>query len=77
VLSDALPLEGVPTGVTRVANRCALKNHLYESLNHGFMRVMTNLCGLNMLEYVSTLEKKIPTIAAKESALIALAIYQI
>jgi hypothetical protein len=29
VLSDALPLEGVPTGVTRVANKCALKNHLY------------------------------------------------
>jgi hypothetical protein len=29
VLSDVLPLEGVPTGVTRVANRCALKNHLY------------------------------------------------
>ena len=29
VLFDALPLEGVPTGVTRVANRCALKNHLY------------------------------------------------
>jgi hypothetical protein len=29
VLSDALPLEGVPTGVTRVVNRCALKYHLY------------------------------------------------
>ena len=29
VLSDALQLEGVPIGVTRVANRCALKNHLY------------------------------------------------
>jgi hypothetical protein len=29
VLSDALPLEGVPTGVTRVANICALKYHLY------------------------------------------------
>jgi hypothetical protein len=29
VLSDALPLEGVPTGVTRVAIRCALKYHLY------------------------------------------------
>jgi hypothetical protein len=29
VLSDALPLKGVPTGVTRVANRCALKYHLY------------------------------------------------
>jgi hypothetical protein len=29
VLSDALALEGIPTGVTRVANRCALKYHLY------------------------------------------------
>ena len=29
VLFDALPLEGVPTGVTRVANKCALKYHLY------------------------------------------------
>jgi hypothetical protein len=29
VLSDALPLEGVPTKVTRVANKCALKYHLY------------------------------------------------
>jgi hypothetical protein len=29
VLSDVLPLEGVPTGVTRVANICALKYHLY------------------------------------------------
>ena len=29
VLSNALPLEWVPTGVTRVTNRCALKNHLY------------------------------------------------
>jgi len=29
VFSDALPVEGVPIGVTRVANRCALKNHLY------------------------------------------------
>jgi hypothetical protein len=29
VFSDVLPLEGVPTGVTRVANRCVLKNHLY------------------------------------------------
>ena len=29
VLSDALPLEGVPTRVTRVANRCALNNQLY------------------------------------------------
>jgi hypothetical protein len=29
VLSDALPLEGVPIGVKRVANICALKSHLY------------------------------------------------
>jgi hypothetical protein len=29
VLSDALPLKGVPTRVTRVANRCARKYHLY------------------------------------------------
>ena len=29
VLSDALPLEGVPTRVTRVANKYALKYHLY------------------------------------------------
>jgi hypothetical protein len=29
VLSDALPLEGVSRGATRVENRCALNNHLY------------------------------------------------
>jgi hypothetical protein len=29
VLPDALPLEGIPIGVTRVANRCVLKYHLY------------------------------------------------
>ena len=29
VLSNVLPLEGVPKGVTRVANKHALKNHLY------------------------------------------------
>jgi hypothetical protein len=29
VLSDALPLEGVPIGATRVANKCALEYHLY------------------------------------------------
>jgi hypothetical protein len=50
---------------------------MYESLNHGFMRVTTDLCGLKTPEYVSTLEKKIPTISAKESALIPLARYQI
>jgi hypothetical protein len=46
VLSDALPFEGVPTGVTRVANRCALKYHLYfvrirlypeKNLTHNFL----------------------------------------
>jgi hypothetical protein len=50
---------------------------MYESLNRGFMRVMTDLCGLKTPEYVSTLKKKIPTISAKESALIPLARYQI
>jgi hypothetical protein len=50
---------------------------MYESLNHGFMRVTIDLCGLKTPEYVSTLEKKIPTIYAKESALIPLARYQI
>jgi hypothetical protein len=52
---------------------------MYESLNHEFMRVTTDLCGLKTLEYVSTLKKKkkIPTISAKESALIPLARYQI
>ena len=29
VLSDALPLKGVPTWVTRVVKRCALKYQLY------------------------------------------------
>jgi hypothetical protein len=29
VLSDALPLEWVPTRVTSVANICVFKNHLY------------------------------------------------
>jgi hypothetical protein len=29
VFSSVLPLEGVPTRVTRVAKICALKNHLY------------------------------------------------
>jgi hypothetical protein len=49
---------------------------MYESLNRGFMRVTTDLCGLKTPKYVSTL-KKIPTISAKESALIPLARYQI
>jgi hypothetical protein len=29
VMSDVLPLEGVPIGVTRVAKICALKKNLY------------------------------------------------
>jgi len=29
VLSNVIPLEGVPTGVKRVGNICALKYHLY------------------------------------------------
>jgi hypothetical protein len=57
VLSDVLPLEGVPKGVTRVANRCALKNHLYFLCvllpDHEFMHVMIDLCSLK-----TTLEKK-------------------
>jgi hypothetical protein len=79
VFSDALPLEGVPTGVTMVANRCVIKNHciscMYESINHGLMCVMIDIYGLRMLEYVSTLKKKLPTIFSKESALIPLVIY--
>jgi hypothetical protein len=66
VLSNALPLEGVPTGVTRVANRCALKNHLYFLRvllpNRGFMRVTTDLCSLKMSKYVSTLKKFTPQV---------------
>jgi hypothetical protein len=50
---------------------------VYESLNRGFMCVTTDLCGLKTLEYVSTLKKNLPTIYAKESALIPLVIYQI
>jgi hypothetical protein len=63
-------LQGWPTNV-RLRTTCIF--YVYESLNHGFMRVMTDLCGLKMPEYISTLEKKIPTISAKESALIPLA----
>jgi hypothetical protein len=38
--------------------RTACISCMYESLNHGFMRVMTDLCGLKTPEYVSTLKKK-------------------
>ena len=50
---------------------------VYESLNFVFMHVTTDLCDLKTPEYVSTLKKKIPTISAKESALIPLSRYQI
>jgi hypothetical protein len=50
---------------------------MYESLNCGFMHVMIDLYGLKTPEYISTLEKKILTISAKESDLIPLARYQI
>jgi len=57
VLSDMLPLEGVPTGVTRVANRCALKYLLYfMRADRGFMHVTTYLCSFKMPEYVSMLK---------------------
>jgi hypothetical protein len=64
VFYDALPLEGVPTWVKRVANRCALKNHLYFLCvllpDHRFMCVTTDLCSLKILKYVSTLKKHLP-----------------
>jgi hypothetical protein len=67
-------LQGWPTDV-RLRTTCIYC--VYESLNRGFMRVTTDLCGLKMPEYISTLEKKLPTISAKESAMIPLVIYQI
>jgi hypothetical protein len=68
-------LQGWPTDV-RLRTTCI--SCMYESLNRGFMHVTTDLCGLKTSEYVSTLEKKnLPTISAKESALIPLVIYQI
>jgi hypothetical protein len=82
VLFDALPLEEVPTGFTRVANKCALKYHLY-FLHilipyHGFMHATTDLCSLKTLEYVSTLKKKINSqFSVEEGALIPLVIFQI
>jgi hypothetical protein len=67
-------LQGWPTDVNL---RTTCISYVYESLNYGFMRVTTDIYGLNMLEYVSTLKKKIPSISAKENALIPLIIYQI
>jgi hypothetical protein len=67
-------LQGWPIDV-RLRATCI--SCMYESLNRGFMHVTTYLYGLKRPEYVSTLKKKIPTISAKESALIPLVIYQI
>ena len=67
-------LQGRPKNV-RLRTTCI--SYVYESLNRGFMRVTTDLCGLKTPEYVSTLKKKLPTISAQESALIPLARYQI
>jgi hypothetical protein len=46
-------LQGWPIDV-RLRTTCI--SCMYESLNHGFMHVMTDLCGLKTLEYVSTLK---------------------
>jgi hypothetical protein len=61
-------LQGWPTDVRL---RTTSISCMYESLNHEFMHITTYICGLNMPEYVSTLEKN-PTFVAKESALIRL-----
>jgi hypothetical protein len=50
-------LQGWPTDV-RLRTTCI--SYVYESLNRWFMHVMTDLCGLKTLAYVSTLEKKYP-----------------
>jgi len=49
-------LQGWPTDV-HLSTTCI--SCVYESLSHGFMCIMTNLCALKMLEYVSTLKKKL------------------
>jgi hypothetical protein len=49
-------LQGWPTDV-RLSTTCI--SCMYESLNHGFMHVTTDLCGLKTPEYVSTLKKKL------------------
>jgi hypothetical protein len=67
-------LQGWPTDV-RLRTTCI--SCVYESLNRGFMRVTTDLCGLKTSGIRLYPEKKIPTISAKESALIPLVIYQI
>jgi hypothetical protein len=48
-------LQGWPTDV-RLSTTCI--SCVYESLNRGFMRETTDLCGLKTLEYVSTPKKK-------------------
>jgi hypothetical protein len=48
-------LQGWPTDV-RLRTTCI--SCVYESLNHGFMRVTIDLYGLKTPEYVSTLKKK-------------------
>jgi hypothetical protein len=52
VFSDALPLEGVPTGVARVINICALNKHLYFLCvllpDYEFMHETTDLYSLKM-----------------------------
>jgi hypothetical protein len=65
-------LQGWPTDV-RLRTTCI--SCVYESLNRGFMRVTTDLCGLKTLGIRLYPEKKIPTISTKESALIPLARY--
>jgi hypothetical protein len=67
-------LQGWPTDV-RLRTTCI--SCVYESLNRGFMHVTTDLCGLKTPGIRLYPGKKIPTISAKESALIPLARYQI
>jgi hypothetical protein len=49
-------LQGCPTDVLLSTTFISC---MYESINRGFMRLTTNLCGLKMPEYVSTLKKKL------------------
>jgi hypothetical protein len=49
-------LQGWPTDVF-LSTTCI--SYVYDSLNHGFMHVTIDLCGLKTLEYVSTLKKKL------------------
>jgi hypothetical protein len=65
-------LQGWPTDV-RLRTTCI--SCVYESMNHELMHIMTDLYGLKTSKYVSTLKKYLPTISAKETALIPLVIY--